>query len=1046
MKFNTYLKLAAAPVALGLALVSQSAMAQDATPAADCTDANANGVCDNEESQNTSEANAITVTGSRIRRPELIGAEPTSSISDEYYQDRNITSTADALNELPQFRGSVTPRGVQASYGNGVNFVNTFGLGSNRTLSLVNGRRVVSSNLPSLFSAGGPGVQVDLNIIPTILIERIDNVFVGGAPVYGSDAIAATVNIILKNHYQGLDLSATSGITERGDAFNYNVSGIFGADFNEGRGNVTVSIAYDNANGVRGIDRKHIRDNVTSLSNTCPAGTTTPVNDGRINPNVPCNTGATDGNPARVLFPNGGSPYLSTGGVVTDTLVYFGGNPGAGNAALQFDRDGNLTPVSLPRNLTGFFAYFPNGIDGYNTADQTSLTADLERFTTNLFLSYELTPGVELFGEGLYYKASSTEQGSNPTFNSFVFDPDTSGGLDFDVATNPFLTQQARNTLTAAGLTQFNVSRSNEDLFDNGARSETELKRGVVGVRGDFGGFNSRRWNYEVSLNYGQNEIVNYSQAINQQRFINAASVTTDANGNAVCSVNPPVPVAAAQPVQPVADPNCVPLNLLGVGRASQAALDYIREDVYDRAKIRQIVFNANVGGDLFDLWAGPVGFNVGYEHRDEMASFTPSSFTQNGEGRGSAVAPISGRYNVDEVFGEILVPLISPENGIPFLNRAEVFGRARYVDNTVNGGFFAWAAGGNISPIEDITFRGNFTRSFRAPAVTELFLPQSPTFERPSDLCTAQSINGGPVPDTRSRNCLAFLQATGNDPATYTLLAAQASVAGLSGGNPNLDNEKADSYTFGAVLRPRFIRNLTITADYVNINISGPITNLSSADLAAGCFDNENFDLNDPINGNNFCSSLGFGANGQIPNSPTNPAVITGYVNGQSYKFEGITGAVDYVIGLDGVGLPGSLRLGGDVLYVLKRIDDATGVAPQRTDGVRGDPTWSGQARVGYDGGNWGFGTYVNYTGEQLYTRTDLDAAPNDQREINRLKDYVTVNANIFFKTDDGYRFNFSVTNLTDRIGQNYYGYIIPGSVNDDIGRRFSVGVSKSF
>ncbi|MEN8676205.1 MAG: TonB-dependent receptor plug domain-containing protein, partial [Alteriqipengyuania sp.] len=128
----------------------------------------------------------ITVTGSRIRRPEIVGTEPTTSISDDYYEDRNITSTADAINELPQFRGSVSPRGDQASFGAGVNFVNTFGLGSNRTLSLVNGRRVVSSNLPSLFSAGGPGVQVDLNIIPTILIERIDNVFVGGAPVYGS--------------------------------------------------------------------------------------------------------------------------------------------------------------------------------------------------------------------------------------------------------------------------------------------------------------------------------------------------------------------------------------------------------------------------------------------------------------------------------------------------------------------------------------------------------------------------------------------------------------------------------------------------------------------------------------------------------------------------------------------------------------------------------------------------------------------------------------------------------------------------------------------
>jgi len=467
----------------------------------------------------------ITVTGSRIRRPEIVGTEPTTSISDDYYEDRNITSTADAINELPQFRGSVSPRGDQASFGAGVNFVNTFGLGSNRTLSLVNGRRVVSSNLPSLFSAGGPGVQVDLNIIPTILIERIDNVFVGGAPVYGSDAIAGTVNIILKDQYEGLDLSATSGISERGDAFTYNVSGVFGQNFADDRGNVTLALSYDDQDGVRGSERQHVRDNVGSLNNNCAPGTNQPANDGRINPNIGCNTGPNDGVPARVLFPNVKSPYLSTGGVITD--VGFG---------LAFNPDGTLRDNIFPgTNLTGFFG---TGLsDGaYDTADQTNLTATLERFTANLFLSYEIVPGVEAYGEGLYYKSTSIEEGNNPSFNTFVFDPGVSGGITYDVATNPFLTPQARATLTGLGLTTFNVSRSNEDLFDNGTITESELKRGVLGIRGDFGGLFGNRWNYDVSVNYGENEIENFGTEINQQRFINAVNYTTDGSGNAVCT------------------------------------------------------------------------------------------------------------------------------------------------------------------------------------------------------------------------------------------------------------------------------------------------------------------------------------------------------------------------------------------------------------------------------------------------------------------------------------------------------------------------------
>lgn len=975
------------------------------------------------------ESGSITVTGSRIRRPELVGLEPTLSISSEYFADRNLTNVGDALNELPQFRGSVTQRGDQSAFGNGVNFINTFGLGSNRTLTLINGRRVVSSNLPSLFGPGGAGVQVDLNIIPAQLIERIDNVSVGGAPVYGSDAIAGTVNLILKTRYDGLSLTGTSGITERGDSFNYNVGGVFGKDFDGGRGNLTLSVAYDVAEGLRGIDRKHTRDNVGFLNNCTTPNLASPPNDGRINPNIGCNTSATDGIPARILFRDLRSPFLSQSGVVNGT-------------GLQFGEGGNLVPVAPGTQLTGFFQ---SGGNTYDTTDQTNITADLERFTLNAFGAYEIMPGMEVFFEGLYYKASSFEQGNNPSLNTFVFDPGVSGGLTYDTATVPFISDATRATLLGLGRTRFNLSRSNEDLFDNGSRSETELKRGVLGVRGDFEAA-GRPLNYEVSFNYGTNDILNRQQNINQQRFINAVSFTQGPNGP-VCTTTPVGgPVAPAQPVQPIADPRCVPLNLFGFRQASDAALNYIREDTIEASNVRQYVFNANVGGDLFDLWAGPVGFNIGYEHRDEKASFTPSTFTQNGGGRGAAISPTAGRYNVDEVFGEVLVPLVSPDNGVPLIHAAEVFGRIRYVDNTVNGGFTSWAAGGRLAVTPDISFRGNFTRSFRAPAITELFLPQSNTFERPSDLCTLQARTAGPAAAIRERNCNAFLQATGNDPATYTLLAAQASVAGISGGNPTLENEKADSFTFGTVISPRFIRGLTITADYVDIKISGPIANLTSAQLSSGCFDNPSFDLNNPINGNNFCSALGFGADGQIPNNPTNPAVRTGFVNGQSVTFEGITGALDYVTELSGVGIPGSIRVGGDMLYVKRRIVDTTGVAPARSDGVVGDPEFSGQARFVYSDKRWGFGTYVNYTGEQLISRFNRGGSPNDTREFDQYEDFVTVNANIFFSTEDNFRFNLAVTNLTDRIGQGYFGFIIPGSVNDNLGRRFSVSVSKGF
>ena len=974
-------------------------------------------------------SNSIVVTGSRIRRAELVQIEPTTSVTAQNILDRNLTNVADALNELPIFRGSVTPAGSQSSYGNGVNFINAFGLGSNRTLTLINGRRVVSSNLPSLFGPGSPGLQVDLNIIPTVLIDRIDAVSIGGAPTYGSDAISGTVNLILKTKYNGARFQATSGISDQHDGALYNLSGVVGRNFAEDRGNVTVALSYDDIRGIRGIDRKHIRDNIGSLRNCTGAGPA-PA-DRRLNTTIGCNNGTADGVPARILFRNLTSPFLSSGGVILDD------NTGD-FSGFQFGPDGNLVPVIRGTNLTGFFE---SGGNSYQTSDQTQVTSDLQRFSANMFATFDLTPGITLFAEGLYYKAKARELGTSPSFNTFVFDPDVSGGLSFDTATVPFLTQSARTTLLNNGITQFNVSRSNEDLFDQSAASRTELKRGVVGARGEFGAL-GRMLNYEVSFNYGTNTIKNYTTQINQQRFINAVSFQQTPNGPA-CTLTPTIPVAPQQPVQPIADPNCKPLNLFGFGVASRDALNYIAEDTIDVAKVTQTVFNANLGGSLFDLWAGPVGFNVGYEHRTEKAAFEPDSFNVAGLGRGSAVAPTGGSFRLDEVFGEILIPLISPENHFIF-HSAEIFGRIRHVQNTVNGGFNAFAAGGKIAIIPDIELRGNFTRSFRAPAITELFLPQSPTFENPPDLCTASAINAGPVPATRLANCTAFLTAANANPATYVLLASQASVAGISGGNPNLKNEKADSYTFGAIVRPRFIPGFTLTADYVNIKINDPIANLTTTQIASGCFDNPVFNTATPLAGNSFCSQLGFGPNGQIPNSPSNPAVRSGFVNGQVVKFSGITGVLDYVTSIKGIS--GRFNIGADALYVLNRVVDITGVAPSRSDGIVGDPVFSMQGRFNYYGERFGFGTQVNYTGQQLTSRLNRGPNPNDTREFDHYKPFVTINANIYFKTVDAFRFNLAVTNLTNRIGQNYFGYIIPASVNDDIGRRYSVSVTKDF
>ena len=328
--------LGAASLAIAFA-ISTPAFAQttSTTPPADetsvarddtiCVDDNNDGVCDSEDSR------AIVVTGSRLRVPEATNFAPTVSVNQQYLEDRNLTNVADALNELPGYRGSVTPSGAQGSFGQGVNFVNTFGLGSNRNLTLLNGRRVVTSNSISIFGNASPGTQVDLNIIPSILVDRIERLSVGGAPAYGSDAIAGVTNFIMRDRFEGVEVRGTTRITERGDNFTFAVQGAAGFNFPDNRGNVAIAAFHEEVTGALFNSRDFYRDNLGFLTNPCsipgPSCTSNLVtnfrsspltNDGRINGNIGFNNATNDGFPGSILVRNVTIPSLSRGGVIAN--------------------------------------------------------------------------------------------------------------------------------------------------------------------------------------------------------------------------------------------------------------------------------------------------------------------------------------------------------------------------------------------------------------------------------------------------------------------------------------------------------------------------------------------------------------------------------------------------------------------------------------------------------------------------------------------------------------------------------------------------------
>ena len=1038
--------------ALSLALfASLPSYAQDAAE-----DAPAAAEADEEEDADQ----PILVTGSRIRLPNLESIEPTTTLDNRQLRERNFTNVADALNELPGFRGSVTPQGGQG-FGQGVNFVNSYGLGSNRTLTLINGRRFVSSNVATIFANAGAGTQVDLNTQPSILTDKIDTLSVGGAPIYGSDAISGVVNIFQRTRFDGAEFLLQTGITARGDNANYNFSGIVGKDFLDGRLNVTVAFSRDELDGLEFNNRGFLRKRIGGATNPSDAQNTAlrfpginATNDGRLNSGIGFNNSPTDGFPGTVLIRNVNIPFLTRGGLITGTnLTGAGTNPlnpavpfGVRTAnGLQFDPNGNLIPFNQGVVFPGTSG---SGGDGFVFSDFTQITSDLNRTSGNAFVTFDVTPNVELFFEGSYFESRADELTQQPTFNSSLFGG-LSGALTFSV-NNPLLTDQARAALVSRGVTTFSVSRASDDYADLTGFNKTRLYNMVGGLKADLEVFGTTL-NFETYASHGNTKSRDFGQDLNAQNFINATNVAL-VGGQIVCTTAPTRLIGtaltgfAAPGGTPIADPNCVPLNVFGDGRASQAARDYVIEDFVTVSEQEQTVFNANIGGALFDLWAGPIGFNVGYEHREEKASFTPSGFQQAGRGRSVAITALAGKYNLDEVFGELVIPLVIDENNVPFIHNASITGRGRYSDNTVNGGFFSYMVGGSIAPIPDVEFRGNFTRSFRSPAITELFLPQVNTFAFVPDLCQPSARNAGPAPTVRAANCAAFIAAFPGTDFNSPDPASTASVPAQSGGNPNLDNEEADSYSFGVIVRPSFIPRLSITADYVNITLNKPISNLSVAQIASGCFDNPDFDTSDPSNGNGFCRQINYGSNGRVQGDPQNPAVRSGFVNGNQIRFSGIQGTIGYDFPL----LGGNFTFGGDMLYVRRRLVDITGVAPSRSDGVIGDPEFSGQLRFRYTKDDVGLTTTISYTGEQVFNRlnraTGVSGSGPDAREIDKLDDYVIVSGGIFFDATDDFRLTLSVTNLFDRQYQTYFGEPLPASFNDLIGRRFQISARASF
>ncbi|MDT9600017.1 TonB-dependent receptor domain-containing protein [Sphingosinicella rhizophila] len=965
------------------------------------------------------ESETIVVTGSRIRRPNLESSVPITSITGEDFIQTGDLNVGDTLNDLPQLRSTFAQNNPGLGVGiAGLNLLDLRGLGTARTLVLVNGRRHVAADI--LNNAVSP----DINSIPSDLIERVDIVTGAQSSIYGSDAIAGVVNFILRRDYDGFQLRGNFGISDEGFGGNQYVSGMFGKNFAGGRGNVTVHGEYSRQDRVFGSQLPWLRSVdgfvVTDLD---PAG----LDNG------------SDGNPDRTFFRDIRSATINRYGLVAisqnagvgpscGTGISNGVTPGTPySCTYLFNPDGRLAPVTGDRVGSGPNGTFIGG-NGQNGREDELLSIQpfLERYTFNALAHYEFSDAAEVFLEAKWGRVNARGSNASPSFtqgqgtqfdtrerfrldnpflnpadSAFLADAILASGCNPSIATacgtNQLLTDAQRDAIADGS---YRVVMGKQFL-DVGIRDE-EFKRDtyriVAGLRGTF----NDDWNYEVSANYGKftEDTVTYGYLDRQKFLLSLDAGLNPTTGQIQCRAqfDPAAAFAyqsaALSPEQNAAYQarlasdiaSCVPYNPFGAPDNSAAA-NYFTYNARNKASLSQFVVSGFVSGDmsqLFELPGGPIRFAVGGEYRQEKADYINDPYIE----LAATNAVVVGRFDpptfkVKEAFGEIQIPILKDT---PFFEELTVTAAGRISDyNSAVGTVYAYNAGIDWAPVRDLRFRANYGRSVRAPNVAETGFPIVPNFAPSfSDPCRGNAIGTGSA--TRAANCAADLGALlPNLEALGT-----PSLPILSGSNPNLKEETSDSWTIGAVFQPRFIPGLSISADYFDITVNDVIVSLSAQDIADNCYDAPTLD-------NPFCGLFerfrgpGTGPFGENPGEILGNSLISAGVNFAKRVRRGID--VDAAYRTD---LGSNLKLATNLIYV-HNFQNSNFEDPARPDyedvllGELGDPKDEFRWDTDLTWGDFTFGYQLRYIGPMyLNTFEDFNSLGADRPPENA--DYASI------------------------------------------------------
>ncbi len=843
----------------GAGHVSTAAPIQTLTAAADASADTTSGTAVTE----------IVVTGSRIPQPNLTSVSPIQAVSHQEFQLQGATDVIDLLNTLPQnfqnnksdFSNTTNPLTAPG----GVSTADLRGLGPQRTLVLVNGRRLGLGDP----NTGDPNPAPDLDQIPVALIDHVEVLTGGASATYGSDAVAGVVNFVMKKDFEGVQIDgqyggdqhsntntqmqqailasgATPATGDKWDGQNTDFSVIFGANAPDGKGNVTGYFEFKNTEPVTEGDRDYSGCLLV------------------IGPPDQCANSSNSN-----LF-----QVLGVAGSVAQSVV--------GNNFLPRPQAGSSPPAEFDsspyeylsradtRYLGGFFAH-------YDIADWAQPYAEFSMMNDRS--SSQIAPSGLFQGGGL---AAGSNGGYFVNCGNPLLSPEESATIG---CTNAQITG---NQNLPANQVDLQIGRRNIEGGGRTAAYDHTNYRIVIGMKGDF----ADAWHYDAYGSYYYTSLFN-------------------SNGNylSLAGIQDALLVGgtAAAPVCLSGNPTCVPYNIFQQGGVTPAQVAALNESGTSHGTIEEEIFEGFITGDLGKYgikspWADDgVGVSFGTQHRWDHLVFAPDQAELSGDlsGFAGASVPVDNAISVQEEYFETRIPIVQKR---PFFEDLSLEGGYRYSDYSTSGGVSTYKVGGEWAPVSDIRFRASYDRAIRAASILEAFTPQSVT--NTSEVSTDPCAGTAAAPATAT---LAQCMRTGVTAAEYgnggsTNNIAQCPAgqcAVLQGGNPTLAPEVADTYSIGATVTPSFLHGFTGSIDYFDITINGeigtiPLTTSLNNCLATG---DPTFCGNIRRNPLGFLFGTTISGGGYIVGTNANVAVV---------ETSGIDFQADYRLPLEDVGAAG--------------------------------------------------------------------------------------------------------------------------------------------